>query len=644
MEMNDKSYIKYALAQAGLELFPPLIRESLLEDRKFRDVYGFTTNAVVTFEDSKSSFHRSELLKTIRSIFSKNQTLQIIDTNGFKWELKNVHDLEKLPQLILSCGEIQQFLPDFACLSHNQKIRLKSFEESAKSVNLPKRDCDKWRKILNERSLMDEEIDQYFDEFRNTPIHKTRIIRNEIAKGKSRTDSLIPNSKKYYERLVGVYDGSKNAGDYANGAAKILFRELSRWQPYNGFLNSLLLSSHALIASKINLDLLSREEVIGAFEYLDLHGDKISQIGAIEIGFSVLLKFPEIETHLISIIKQIRDDNIEGEKSSIKLLFALFVLANGELSRRRMFAKEPPFYRRLAALAQAGLIQRQAEEYPIDINSFCDWAMTNSGFAFYLQTFVDLRMEPRWIPDLASLSQFKAEFFGRIIIAGERFKQNIEDGELYQLVFKKKDDSLPSLSNFPMPFLPGPLEGADESRTELPSELSEEIERQLLSNEVKPDSFIALVNSCLIYKIDENKIALASEALKLANHRLLKIQNRSQLINVLNGLATVSAVARNKELAKELMIIVRRYRFDIKYNVSIEEALAIGLVAASSNSDLDSWKDFIGGWLTELSFGELKQKEAETLNSYIERLCHTVPELWISCGRANAALEAFLSI
>ena len=47
---------------------------------------------------------------------------------------------------------------------------------------------------------------------------------------------------------------------------------------------------------------------------------------------------PEIEPFLIRLIEQIRDDDVDGQASGFKLLSALFVLVDGELSRTRLLS------------------------------------------------------------------------------------------------------------------------------------------------------------------------------------------------------------------------------------------------------------------------------------------------------------------
>ena len=440
---------------------------------------------------------------------------------------------------------------------------------------------------------------------------------------------------------MGVYDGNSSIRDYAAGRGKEFLNSLLSWRPYDGFLFGLFLSSHSALTSEISPKGLDSDDLVRVFGFLEKCGDRTSQLGAIEVGLQVLPERPEIESSLIRLVEQIRDDDVDGPASGFKLLSALFVLVDGELGRNRVLSGTPPFYRRLASLSQAALIHRQIASSPIDIDSFCDWALKNRGEYFYFQSLADMRLEPRWNPDLSAASQIKADFFGRIMLAGRNHEKNIAGSKLHSLILGDETGSLHSLSEFPRPYFPGPLEGEESSPNVLPADLAEAVEAQLNAEEVGPSSFIALVNSAMIFRLEEGQAELAAKILKLGSHRLTNIEDRSQLLAILNGLATVAAASRGQTLPDELRILVRRYRRDTEYALSIDEALRICLVAAASRSDLNAWREFVGDWLTELAFDDFKDNEGSAFHSHLQCLCHVVPELWVCCGRADAALAAY---
>lgn len=639
--MANSPYVRAALAQAALEMAPPLIRRTLIEDSSFRDEYGLSGDAVISFEESGVSVQRSDLLSALRTLLAGRKQFDIQDTEGRKWRLRRLGESGELPRFTLARAKQRLILPDFCALSPDREVRLRSLAKSVADVNPPESAHARWRETLGERALEDDELEEYHSDFRDTPVHMARTIRSEIHAGTSSISSLVPPSRRYFERLVGTYDGSASIRDYASGAGKAYFSQLFAWRPYEGFLFSLLLSSHASLTAEIPVEQLGDDELVRAYDFLDKHGDRLSQLGGIEVGLRVLSSTSKVLPILERLVGQIRDEDVEGKQSDFNLFSALFVFVDGELSRRRTFAEEPPFYRRLAALAQGALIHRQLVNTTVDFDRFAKWALDHRAAEFYLQSLADMRLEPRWKPDLAAASQMKADFFGRIMIAANTYKEHVAGTALAPVILETGPGSLHALADLFHAYLPGPLEGAEVSQNVLPPDMAGTIEAQLAAEDVGPASFIALVNSALIFRVGHDQAELAAKALKLGNYRLSNVKDKSELIAVLNGLASVAAAARSHHLADELRILIRRYLRDAQYALSIEEAVRVCVVAGASRTDLNDWRDFVGDWLTELAFGDLKDNDGELLYAHVHNLCHAVPELWVSCGRADAALMAF---
>lgn len=639
--MANSAYVRSILAQAALEHVPPLVRKSMLEDPSFQAEYDLFADGVLRFADSGFSIRRSNLFEAVRMVLSGTATVEITDTDNQSWELKEISTEEELPRLVISREKQQLILPDLSVLSPDSVTRHRYLEEAASDVNLPSSVRDSWGNILRERALEDNEVDGFLSEFRDTPIEKARSIRSEIAATTINISSLVPHSRRYFERLIGKYDGSSSIRNYAAGSCRTLFNQLTTWRPYDGFLFSLLLSSHLSLTAEIRIDHLNKDEFIRALDFLDKHGDRISQLGAIEVGLRVLPSRPEIKPILIHLMEQIYNDDVNEPSSGFSLLSALFILVDGELSRTRLLSTEPPFYRRLAALSQAGLIHRQLVNSAINIDQFTRWAISNHKEYYYLQSLADMRLEPRWNPEYAVASQMKADFAGRLMIAVRNNEQVNKDVEISDLVLRNTLEKFPLPSELIRLYLPGPLEGMEEPQSNLSQEMAKEIETQLGKEEVGPSSFFALVNSALIFRVSLDQAELAAKALKLGSYRLANIEDKPQLLAVLNGLAVVAAVTRSSALADELRILVRIYRRDAQYALSIGEATRICVIASASRADLKEWRDFAGDWLTELAFSDFEGNDGEILHAHLQHLCHVVPELWVSCGRADAALMAY---
>jgi hypothetical protein len=509
-------------------------------------------------------------------------------------------------------------------------------------MNLPLVAQQEWRTILEARPLSDFEFDNLHKDISDSPVYLERSIRS-IGSGSSiNVTDLVPNSRRYFQRLVGTYDGSTSIKEYAVGAGREFLSQLSEWRPSDGFLFSLLLSSHQALTHEFNTDSLDTEQLVNLYSFLGKYGDPLSKLGALEVGLQVLGNRPELGPFLLRLVVQIRDDDVADENSQFTLLSALFVLVDGELARTHCLSQEPPFYRRLASLAQAALIFRHITQLGIDSQRFSDFAFRIRSEQFYMQIFADMRLEPRWQPGLVYAAQLQADFFGRIRLAGSKveasFGTDLE--ELREIILGNKETSLISRFELLRQFLPGPLDGTEYRENLLPGDLDQDIKENLSGDNVHTSSFLPLVSLSLIFNVSSVHADLASEALKVCNYILSGLENKAQLLYILNGLARIAAVSRNISLANDVRILVRRYRSDSQFGLSMDEALSALLMASASHEALGQWRECVGEVVTELSFGQLEGDEARILHSRLLVLLHSVPELWLSCAKAEAALQS----
>jgi hypothetical protein len=632
-----------ATAIAALKFLPPLICNRLLNDVSFTEEYGLKVDTTITIGNNGPSLCQSKFYAAIRSVLSGDASASLTDREDRVWILAREEDRGGLASLILSCDQQQYILPDYSELSGDATTRIRALESYTSVFNLPLGAQQKWSSILETRALFDFEFNELNKDISDSPVNLEQSIRS-IDRGDSiGVSTLVPNSRRYFERLVGAYDGSTSIKDYAVGAGRNFFRQLSEWRPSDGFLFGLYLSSHQALTHELKTDSLETEQLIRLYEFLEKYGDPLSKLGALEVGLRILDDRPELEPFLLRLVLQIRDDDVTGNSSQFKLFSALFVLVDGELARTRCLSREPPFYRRLASLAQAALIHRQLIQLDIDCHSFSDFALRMRSEHFYMQSFADMRSEPRWRPEFADAAQVQADFFGRIRFAGARVEASLSSGseELRDIILGNGETSLIGLCGRLNPLFPGPLDGIEFQEKTLPDEFVPGIEEKLGEDPVDAFSFVPLINLSLIFNVSNAHSRLASQALKRCNYVLTGLKGKVQLLNTLNGLANVAAIARDVTLARDVRILVRRYRSESQFDITLDEAVAVLLVASASHGGIIQWRDYVGEVISELAFGRLNGEEGRLLHSRLMALLHSVPELWVACSRAEAALQVF---
>lgn len=626
------------LAATTLRLFSPQARGDLIDRTTVLEEFGLTSDAVASFGDTGASFSRRVLFAEVRNVLSGGGLVTISDQSGAQWTLQAFEvdgslgrvKLESDGKAIVT-GGLGAFYPD-------GKRRLKWFAELPGTLDLPSESYTRWTDILAARGLSDEELDKLQADVGNTPIAQSEKICDQLSKGSVDVDTFAPKSRRYYERLIGAFDGSASIIEYASGAGREKVEWYLRRDKEDGFKWALLLSGHESLTEKVDSSDLNKAELEAALFWLKDGGDKMSQIGGIEIGLRLLPSKPQLEPIVVELINQIREDSGEGG-SDIEVFSCLFILVLSEIALARIFQDTPPFYRRLAALSQAALIQREIRGQNIGSPEFVDWVLGQKAQAFYIQTLIDMRQEPRWKPDFAVASQMRADFIGRIILQAGKCSDSIVSPELRTLLLERGEASIVGSEGFPFVYLPGPLEGGMESQTEVPDEIRRAVNEQLSVQKIGPGSFPALINSALLFRVDREDAVKAAEALKGSNYKLHSLADHNQLINVLLGLAGVSANTRCEELADQLRIVTRRYRYHPEHRVSVREALIICMIAAASRSEFAEWRAFLGEWMTEIALWDMSEDEAGYLEGYLKCLCYLAPDLSVSCGGAYVAAK-----
>ena len=641
--MKDSDHILPIVADKTLRLYPPIIRESILDDDRFLQQLGLQVEGDAYIRELRIAVERSDLYEAYRAVDAGRQKVTLTDRSGVEWKVTRDPGYSEWPAILLSNGDRQDRIPNLYALSAEPGVRIRCFEEICKDVLLAPEVVQKWRAVLQERPANELELEILLEDVRSTPRSIERELLREARAGSGSLETLVPRNRAYFESLVGRYDGSDSIDNFAVGAWKDHSQEASEWRPYEGLLLNLYASGHPLLVREVRTVELGAEGLEKAFGFLVASGDWLSKLGGIEIGLRILPDHPELEPAVRQLIVQIRDEGTSVDDCGFVVLSTLFVLVDGLLSARGTFRHEPPFYRRMISLAHSALVHRQFIEAHVDLGAIVEWSRQFGSIQFHCQSLADMRLAPRWIPAFANPEQLKAEFFGRIINSARLFEDAVRKTPVFDVVLGETPHSLLGRSSMPLPFLPGPLEGNRNTVRQAPREFREAVDEQLESEEVSASSFVALVNSSLLFEVEKRHADLAARVLKLGNQRIAKVENRKQLMDILSGLSLSAAASCSESLREQVQILVRRYRRDSEFQITIGDAVCISLMACAANLEHADWCEAVGNCMTELAFSELSPNESVDLFSYLETMLEICPALWSVCGRAHAALQAIIA-
>lgn len=564
----NKDVFQSILVDHSLKMLSPLIRSSLLNDIDFIGKYSISVDAEVSFGGNDLAFKRSDIFSNIKKSFEAKEGIEITSVAGKKWQIE-VEDHEEGRVVFLNDSNGRIRIPDLSYFAPEVETRLRCLEDARRSVNLSEDAFERWNVILTKRVLDDEELNDLLLEINDTPVRRKELILSSLKCGTSNISDFVPTSLCYYERLIGKYQDYDDISEYAS-SKDILnhFEKLISWDCTKGFLFSILMSGHSSLGKSINVASIT-ESLPDIYEIIRDEGDLFSQLGAIELGFSLLDKVPDIEPIIEDIIRGIINYKTVQQKSRYDLFASIVVLVDGELARRKLFYDKPPFWRRLAAFTQAGLIEGCMIEAKVSSDKFTSWAYQYRGNIFYMQSLVDLYREPRWQPDLLSPEQLRAEVSGRIVNAAQTHRDNIKRSSLFHLLLDDNGYARKELAEYPYAFLPGPLEGRGAAViNETPKEVKADIEEKLSSQYLDVDSFNSLINTALVFRGNIDHANLAAKAIQSVDYQINNLRDIETLTAILSGLATVAASTRSTELANVVRLLTRRCLQEKSFNIS----------------------------------------------------------------------------
>jgi hypothetical protein len=623
---------------AKLNLFPPAIQSDILLDPDFLKGNSLTTDAVVTLKGNAANFQRSILFETIRKAYLKiDESITVVGKDGNEWKL-HIDIIKDAKRVCIDNGEQKYYLNNLWPLNPDIKERLEVFEKFAKKCNFSSSAKKQWRDTLSAKLISDDDISNISKEIAESPISMFNQLKAEICSGFSHISTFVPNNERYYERLVGKYQNSLNIFEYSRQEIGEHINTLFSSDYHSALLFFFLMAAHPSITlglENFGIQLLELEKT---YDWLIDFGDPVSCVAGMELGISILHKYPSIESRIEKLASKLIN---ETTKNECRLLASLIKLVDGELARLKTFKDKPAFYRRLASMAQASMIMRCVIEAHVVFDNLIDWTDNKRSLEFYCQSFIDLRSEPRWTPDYLTPEQMRAELLGRVFNVSQQYAASITSESLKKLLLSDEEGSFLKIMGFNA-FLPGPLEG-NAKPNDPPAEISSIIENKLKGSAPSPESFAALLNSAQYWKVEPQFTELALKILNDAQHQLSQSKDHDYVLATLNGLARVASIVKSEDLTLSLVILAKKYRGYLNVNSKPEDLLIIGLISAASFNELEKWAEYIGNWLNELSYLQLEPDAARRLYRWVKQLCIFEPLLYCSAGLALANLEALIS-
>lgn len=501
---------------------------------------------------------------------------------------------------------------------------------------------DRFGRILHDRPLSDTEAEELDRAVDATPVRVVRAIMQRLQQPRISIEGIVPRTAEYYVNLIGPPSSAEHLEGWMLSSAGPHLRRFVDWNPVEGLCFALAASTIPAIAKSLPADQIDEPALIEVLTWLRKQGDRASQVAAVEYCLAQATLGPDLTALLTDILSQIRDDDVDDAASRLRLISSICMLVYGDISLTGTLRGFPVYWRRRAAMAHASLLERCLVAAGVDVSSFCDRTMHLRGQFYYFQGLADLRTEPFWIPDHIAPRQLKNALLGRVLRAARLSEQRIDDPALRQLLLGDEPSSLASHGDEALQLLPLPLDGSLEGRPPLPPDWAAGAVEQLRNPASYANPFAALINMAAVFRVELALAEMAASILVSQEYRVHPETPEHPQVTTLFGLATVAASTRSAELAQAVRVATWQLHQLPDADISADDLLRIGVVTAAAHPELEDWALAVGEWFKRISFSELDRESATSVLSHLRCLCQIEPELWATCGPAEAALLALV--
>src|SRR5262249_16229568 len=154
----------------------------------------------------------------------------------------------------------------------------------------------------------------------------------------------------------GAHEDGQTLETFAKQVIPEHVRTLINWRPFEGYQFALLLAAQPTLSSVVieaNIDPDIFSQII---DWASTKGDLMSHTAVFEAGLLRSNANPNLHSELAALVKTIIADG-EEPLTRYNLHSALIMAVYGEIAQTRVLASKPPFWRKLAAIAHASLIE-----------------------------------------------------------------------------------------------------------------------------------------------------------------------------------------------------------------------------------------------------------------------------------------------
>ncbi len=584
------------LAEYLCNLQPLPIRVRLLRDEAFGARFGLSPRTVVTV-GGIAPIDQRELFAAARRALAGEGDERVVDLDGCT--LVVVADqggilVKRAP------GEglpLEVRLEELMILSARREERGQALNQLLDRLGPTAPDLSALRSASEERELTDEEVGELLAESVNGVVGLQARAASAVKSDRAMLDDLVPDSLSYFERFCGPDPGDAEPEVYLGTVLPSYRKGLLRLDLVRGLDVCLLGALRDDLAPGLWTEQLTDDDLWNAVVACNPTRDPFSLLGALDVALSRQHDERYRTFAHEAVEKLLRDEFPRPDSIDVyELLPLLAELVLNRINTLEDGALRAPYWKRMCAWMQAGLLARLTLPTSLDLERLREWVLGNETLEGMYAKVLDLRREPMYSAAEMSRSALRGEVVGRLVTLRSRHR---EAGRLMPW----SDEIDNAISQFaergsPLDWArPGPLEGhrrpAEIGGRELPEDDARKVTEEFAKDPAGPLwSRLAYISQ--VFDLGESPLARAREATSRVSIEGEGIDQEARLGRLADG-CLVAAAHRDVELARAIAAKVLEGACKARSVHEVVTILKLLLVAGAAFPDEDVWAE----WLEE---------------------------------------------
>lgn len=625
MEGLDRNDVLGSLGKQFVNHLPASLRDRIFEDEDLFKELGLSRSTLITINAANNpSFRAEDLYAAASRVQATNESELVKDSSSHDWSVELSED-----------GSVNCFdgtkthtflIRNAALVSDDVSTRLRYASRYVEAVGLAPVQAAHWLGRIELRPLRASEIVAFERDVQCCPAWRALSMVELLSSGSLAVADVAPTDPRYYLRLVPEPKPDEDIGAFSDRIGQGI-------EEFGNPFFSLVWSSHQGTTPKRAILSMSAQELDDAIS-ANLAGlDVWSTVGLIES----LAERPDAFDGLIASTCRVVKHFVEvvSDIARLELTSTLMCLVDSTVNRANTLSSMPVFWRRLASISQAALIERSVLAASVEPQGVSEWASSSSSL-FHATTLADLQREPRWSAFMAHEHQLAHEFVGRVLNALQPRKEEIAGTDVWELVFGESDASLAKRMNLFFSALPGPLEGAVDLAPPISVDLLElftaliDDQDQLLSRRM-----LAATQIALMAQLPEQAIRKLDALVQELNRQDLGREADDHLLILCLRLSLAAAALRDPGFTNAV-----RQLLWAQPGIALSLRMHSLLTAAGAEDSVEAWRREVGRAFLRCTTMVRSRPEAEHGLFLVRTLASTRPDLRPAMAASHARLEA----